>query len=186
MTKIKFLSICLFILISGGGAYSQNFSQPQDLGQQQNAQQIKIGYVNTDDILNVFPEREQATKQLLVLSEEYKAELQLMQSEYNKKYSDYITYQSSLAENIKLRRMQELTELENRMQEFMVMAQQDIEYQEKEKLEPLQEKIKEAIRLVGIERNYTVIYDLANPGIAFVSPLSEDANFYVKQKLGIQ
>ena len=66
------------------------------------------------------------------------------------------------------------------------MAQQDIEYQEKEKLEPLQQKIKEAIRLVGIERNYTVIYDLANPGIAFVSPLAEDANFYVKQKLGIQ
>ncbi len=109
-----------------------------------------------------------------------------MQSEYNKKYSDYITYQSSLAENIKLRRMQELTELENRMQEFMSMAQQDIEYQEKEKLQPLRQKIYEAIRQVGIERNYTVIYDLADPGIAFVTLQAEDANTYVKQKLGIQ
>ena len=186
MTKIKLFSLCLFIMAFGGKALSQNFGQPQSLGQQQNIQQIRIGYVNSNDILKDFPEREQATEQLLTLSKEYESELQLMQNEYNKKYSDYITYQSSLAENIKLRRMQELTELENRMQEFMAMAQQDIEYQEKEKLEPLQQKIKEAIRLVGIERNYTVIYDLANPGIAFVSPLAEDANFYVKQKLGIQ
>ncbi len=186
MTKIKLFSLCLFILAFGGRAYSQDFDQSQNSGQSPNFQQIRIGYVNSNDILKDFPEREQATEQLLTLSKEYESELQLMQSEYNKKYSDYITYQSSLAENIKLRRMQELTELENRMQEFMAMAQQDIEYQEKEKLEPLQQKIKEAIRLVGIERNYTVIYDLANPGIAFVSPLAEDANFYVKQKLGIQ
>lgn len=186
MTKIKLLILSLFILVLGGTVNSQNFNQPQDTSQSQNFQQIKIGYVNSDVILSQFPEREQATKQLLALNEEYKSELQLMQSEYNKKYSDYITYQSSLAENIKLRRMQELTELENRMQEFMTMAQQDIEFQEKEKLEPLKQQINEAIRLVGIEQNFTVIYDLANPGIAFVSPMAEDANSYVKQKLGIQ
>ena len=109
-----------------------------------------------------------------------------MQNEYNKKYSDYITYQGSLAENIKLRRMQELTELENRMQEFMEMAQKDIELQEKDKLEPLRKRIKDAIHAVGIEQNYTIIYDLADSGIAFLSPRAVDANPYVKQKLGIR
>ena len=109
-----------------------------------------------------------------------------MQNEYNKKYSDYITYQASLAENIKLRRMQELTELENRMQDFMEMAQKDIEFQEKERLEPLRQRIKEAINAVGLERNYMVIYDLANSGISFVSPHAEDANPFVRQKLGIR
>ena len=186
MRKIKLLGLCLFIVAFSGKVFSQDFNQTQNFGQQQNIQQIKIGFVNSNDILKEFPEKNQATEQLLNLSKEYESEVQLMQSEYNKKYSDYITYQASLAENIKLRRMQELTELENRIQEFMSMAQKDIEYQEKEKLEPLQQKIKEAIRQVGIERNYTVIYDLANPGIAFVSPLAEDANIYVKQKLGIK
>ncbi len=180
MKKFKLFTLYLIIMVISVRAYSQNFDQSQ------NIQQIKIGYINSDDILENFPEREQATRQLILLSEGYENELQLMQSEYNKKYSDFITYQSSLAENIKLRRMQELTELENRMQEFTEMAQQDIEYQEKEKLEPLKQKISEAIRLVGIERNYTVIYDLSNQGIVFVTPLSEDANPYVKQKLGIQ
>ncbi|HBG57812.1 MAG TPA: hypothetical protein DDX07_07355 [Porphyromonadaceae bacterium] len=148
--------------------------------------QVSVAFVNTAELLEVFPEKGQATQQLLTLSENYKKELELMQNEYNKKYSDYITYQSSLTENIKLRRMQELTELENRMQQFMELAQEDMENQEKALLEPLKQKISEAIRTVGIERNYTVIYDLANPGIAFVSPAAVDANPYVMQKLGVR
>ena len=174
MTKKTFFSLSLFILLISTAAFAQ--STPH----------VSVAFVNTTELLEVFPEKAQATQQLLTLSENYKKELELMQNEYNKKYSDYITYQSSLAENIKLRRMQELTELENRMQQFMELAQEDIEHQEKALLEPLKQKISDAVRAVGIERNYTVIYDLANPGIAFVSPSAVDANPYVKQKLGIR
>ena len=82
--------------------------------------------------------------------------------------------------------MQELTELENKMQQFMELAQKDIEYQEKELLEPLKERINEAIYSVGVERGYTVIYDLDDPSIVFVTPAAVDANPYVRQKLGIR
>ncbi len=72
------------------------------------------------------------------------------------------------------------------MQEFMQLAQRDIEEQEKVLLQPLKQKITDAIRIVGIEQNFTVIYDLANPGIAFLAPSAVDANPYVRQKLGIR
>lgn len=175
MTKKAFLSLSVFILLISTAAFSQAIPQ-----------QVSVAYVNTAELLKVFPERNQATQYLLALSDNYKQELELMQNEYNKKYADYITYQSSLAENIKLRRMQELTELENKMQQFMELAQKDIEIQETGLLEPLKEQIKEAIHQVGIERGYTVIYDLANPGIIFVTPSAVDANPFVMQKLGIQ
>lgn len=150
----------------------------------QNSQvQVTVAYVNTTDLLNDFPAKEAATQKLIVLSENYKKELEVMQNEYNKKYSDYITYQSSLDENIKLRRMQELTELENKMQQFMQLAQQDIEQQEKAMLEPLKKQISDAIYQVGVEQNFTVIYDLADPGIAFINPVAVDANPLVKAKL---
>jgi outer membrane protein len=173
MTKKIFFSLSLFILLINTTAFAQYTPQ------------VSVAFVNTSELLDQFPEKEAATQQLLALSDNYKKELELMQNEYNKKYSDYITYQSSLAENIKLRRMQELTELENRMQQFMELAQKDIENQEKVLLEPLRQKISQAIHAVGIERHYTVIYDLANPGIAFVSPSAVDANPFVKQRLGI-
>lgn len=149
-------------------------------------QTFSVAVVNSEELLDAFPEKKRSVDQLLTLSDNYKKELELMQNEYNKKYSDYITYQASLAENIKLRRMQELTELENRMQQFMELAQQDIENKEKELLEPLKQKMKEAIRAVGMEQRFTVIYDLADPGIAFVSPDAIDANSLVKRKLGIR
>lgn len=174
MTKKIFFSLSVFILLLSTTAFAQ-MQTP-----------LTVAYVNTTDLLNAYPERERATQQLLSLSDNYKKELELMQNEYNKKYSDYITYQASLAENIKLRRMQELTELEGRIQQFMELAQKDIEEQEKALLGPLKNRISEAVRAVGVERNYTVIYDMANPGIAFVSPNAVDANPFVRQKLGIR
>lgn len=174
MTKKVFITLTLLISLIGGTAFSQVLPQ------------ATVAFVNTSEILEQMPEKAQATQQLLTLSENYKKELELMQNEYNKKYSDYITYQASLSENIKLRRMQELTELESRIRQFMELAQEDIENQEKVLLEPLKQKIKDAVRTVGIERNYTVIYDLANPGIAFVSPSAEDATPHIKAKLGIR
>lgn len=147
---------------------------------------IKIGFINSAELLDAIPSKKTAEQKLLLLNENYKQELKMMENEYNKKYSDYITYQTNLSENIKLRRMQELTELENRMQQFMQLAQTDIEQQEKELIEPLKKQISEAISAVGIEYRFTVIYDADNPGVAFVTPEAIDANSLVKAKLGIK
>ncbi|MDO5522885.1 MAG: OmpH family outer membrane protein [Bacteroidia bacterium] len=172
MNRIKLISLSVLLLVVSATVSAQ-------------VSQVTVAYVNTTDLLNAFPAKEAATQKLLTLSENYKSELELMQNEYNQKYSDYITYQGSLAENIKLRRMQELTELENRMQQFMQLAQKDIEQQEQILLEPLKKQISEAIRQVGTEQNFTVIYDLASPGIAFVTPGAVDANQLVRAKLRI-
>ena len=147
--------------------------------------QTGIAYVNTIEIINSLPDKTSATERINTLSENYKQELQIMQNEYNKKYSDFITYQETLAESIKLRRMQELTDLESRIQNFTKLAQQDMEEQEQQLLEPIKDKVKDAIKAVGIEQNFTVIYDLDDSGIVFVSPNSVDANQLVKTKLGI-
>ena len=145
-----------------------------------------VAYVNSKELLEMFPEKEEATAKLLELSDSYKSELEFMQNEYNKKYSDYISYQITLSENIKLRRMRELSELENRIQQFIQLAQQDIEQQELMLLSPLKEKVMEAIREVGLENQFIVIYDLADPGIAFVNPAAFDANSLVIEKLNIR
>ena len=127
-----------------------------------------------------------ASNILIDLNQKYKDELKVMQNDYNKKYSDFISYQTSMAENIRLRRMQELYELERQINEFMKLAQQDVESQEKALIEPLRLKIKDAIYQVGIEKGFICIYDLANPAIAFVTPDALDASNLVKQKLGIK
>ena len=148
--------------------------------------QNSVAFVNTNELINSLPDKTSATERLKTLSENYKKELQVMQNEYNKKYSDFITYQETLAESIKLRRMQELTDLEIQIRDFTKLAQKDIEEQEQLLIGPIKSKLKDAIKAVGIEQNFTVIYDLDNPGIMFVSPNAIDANQLVKSKLGIR
>lgn len=146
----------------------------------------KIGFVNSNELLEALPERVKASEALMDLNNKYKEELKTIQNDYNKKYSDFISYQTSMAENIRLRRMQELYELERQINDFMKVAQDDINNQEQKLLEPLRQRIKDAIREVGIEKGLVCIYDLANPTIAFVTPDATDITLLVKQKLRIR
>lgn len=171
MMRKLFLSCFAFLVLMSAEALGQT---------------ISVAYVNTVELINAIPEKSQASEKLATLSKNYKDELQVMQNEYNKKYSDFVTYQNTLAENIKVRRMQELTELEIRIQKFTEIAQKDLEEQEKIMLEPLRQKVMDAIKIVGIEHKFTVIYDRADKAVVFVTPDAEDANHLVKQKLGVR
>jgi len=146
----------------------------------------QIAFVNSNELLEAMPDKVKASNKLIDLNNKYKEELNVMQNDYNKKYSDFISYQTSMAENIRLRRMQELYELERQINDFMKVAQEDVESQERDLVEPLRQKVKDAIYQVGVERGFVCIYDLANPAIAFVTPDATDASPFVKQKLGIR
>ena len=91
-----------------------------------------------------------------------------------------------MADNVRLRRMQELYELERQINNFMKVAQDDIQNQEQILIAPLRKKVKDAIYQVGIEQGFVCIYDLANPAIAFVTPDATNATALVKQKLGVK
>jgi len=143
----------------------------------------KIAYINSTQLLESVPGKTEASKAINELNQKYKDELKLMQDDYNKKYSDFITYQNTMAESIRLRRMQELSELEKNISAFMRVAQEDINTQEQYLIVPLKEKLKTAIDEVGRENGFICIYDMANPAIAFVTPEAIDASPLVKKKL---
>ena len=172
MKKALTFTILIFSILFSEDIFSQTSQQ--------------IAFVNSDQILELLPEKKAASDKLNDLNRKYKTELRIMQNDYNKKYSDFISYQTSMAENIRLRRMQELYEIEKNMKDFMKIAQDDIDAQEIELLMPLRKKVKDAIYAVGIEQRFICIYDLANPAIVFVTPDAMDITGLVKQKLGIK
>ncbi len=144
---------------------------------------IQVAYVNTTELLEATPGKVAATKVIEELNKKYKDELAVMQNDYNNKYTDFLSNQNVLAESIKLRRMQELYELEQSINRFMKVAQEDVESQEVQLIEPLKDKLKEAIRQVGVEQGYICIYDVADPTVVFLTPDAIDANSLVKAKL---
>ena len=130
-----------------------------------------------------MPEVSNMEKQMADLNEKYKVELKQMQDEYQKKYSDFVAQQDSLTENIKLRRMQEIQDIQARMENFMQVAQQDVQKKQQELLQPIQAKLQKAIQDVGSEKGYTYIIDPA--ALLFTGSNAIDATQFVRAKLGL-
>ena len=107
-----------------------------------------------------MPEFATMQKQMADMEAKYKNEMQVMQDEYNKKYSDFVAQQDSLTENIKMRRMQELQDMEQRTQNFIQISQQDFQKKQGELFTPIQDKLKNAIKAVGDEKDILIFWIL--------------------------
>ena len=147
------------------------------------AQEVKIAFVKTQEVFMAMPEVSGMGKQMADLNEKYRVELKQMQDEYQKKYSDFVAQQDSLTENIKLRRMQEIQDIQERMDNFVQVAQQDVQKKQQELLQPIQQKLHEAIQKVGEEKGYTYIIDPA--ALLYTGTNAVDATPFVRTKLGL-
>jgi len=131
-----------------------------------------------------MPEVSEMETQLANLQQQYQKELKTMQDEYNRKYSDLQAQNDSLTENIKMLRLQEIEDINTRMQNFVPMARENIEKKQNELLTPIQNKIEKAVSAVGEENGYTYIIDPRM--LLYKSPNATDATDKVKAKLGLK
>ena len=148
------------------------------------AQEVKIAHVNTVEIFNAMPETSAAETALANLNQEVRAELQRLQSEYERKLNELQQQQDSLSEATKANRIKEIQEAQNRIETFYPQAEQQIADRTKELQAPIIQKIQTAIKAIGEEHGYT--YMMEAGGFLFISPKAVDATSLVKAKLGLK
>lgn len=150
------------------------------------AQEAKVAIVNSNEIIASMPELTSMQEQMKQMNDKYAGEMKTMEEEFRKKYDDFIAQQDSMTENIKARRMQELSDLQQRVDNFTQVARQDMDKKQQELLAPIQEKVRNAIKAVGDEKGYAYIFD-NNPGIVlYTGNAAIDATPLVKAKLGLK
>ena len=147
------------------------------------AQSLKFGTVNTAEVLAVMPERADAEKQLQDLTKRYEDEFMKLQEDFQKKYQEVQALGDSVPETIKMRRYEELQTMDQRIQSFRQVAEQDLAKKQEELFIPIQQKLMEAINAVGSENGFTYIFD-ANAAY-YKGVGNEDVTTLVKTKLGI-
>ena len=150
------------------------------------AQEMKIAVVDAQAIFSELPELSSVENEIMALNQQYEKELEGMREEYNKKYSDLTAAQDSLTENIKMMRLQEIQDIQTRMENLMRMAQQVISQKQEELLAPLYKKLNDAIEAVGEEKGYTYILTKNTQVVMYVGKSAIDATEAVKAKLGIK
>ena len=152
------------------------------------AQAPKFGYINSQEIFNVMPDKATAEATLKAKSDKYEAEMNRLQEEFNKKVEDYKKQAEdpNVLQDIKDRHMAELQEDYKKIQSFEQTAAQDLQKDQDALLAPITQKIQNAIQAVGAEGGYTFIYDMAVPCIVFTGNGADDVSGKVKAKLGIK
>ncbi len=147
--------------------------------------QEKFGYLNTAEILQVMPERIDAQKKIDAETTKLENELNKMRDELNKKFTSFQAEQDTLSETIKAMRMKEINELDQRTQNYYEVARQDMQKLQVSLMQPIEEKIKKAIKAVGDENSYVSIIDV-NAALYLSPTKMTDVSSLVKTKLGIK
>ena len=146
--------------------------------------QGKIAFVDFNEVFDMMPERTEAENKLAAINAQYQDTYKAMTTELNAKYEEYMKIEATLTENLKLRRQQEIQELQDRIQNFIPQAQQDIEQEQMKLMAPIQEKVANAIKTVATEQGYD--YTLDSRVLFHTGNNAIDATPLVKAKLGIK
>ena len=146
------------------------------------SQEMKIAFVNFNEVFDMMPELDEAETKFATVSAQYNEQYQQLQTEFTAKYEEYMKIEADLTENLKQRKQQELQELNDRIQNFIPQANQDLEQEQTKLYTPIQEKVLNAIKAVGEEQGYAIF----NSQVLFHTGSLIDATPLVKTKLGIR
>jgi len=141
----------------------------------------KFGHVDSQAILQTLPDIAKVNGELQALSQEKENALQAMQTEFQRKVEEYQKTQSTMNQTKKDEVEKELGEMQQKIQEAAQLAQSDIQNAQKEKLQPIYNKIHTAIDNVGKAGNYTYIFDAQ--AMVFVGNDAKDITADVKAEL---
>lgn len=143
----------------------------------------KFGVVDPDQVLQALPEVTKMQEQLTEASKRYEDEFKKLQDEFDKKYTEFQALGEDTPESIKERRMAELQELNDKIQQFRNTAQQDLQRQQQTLMAPIEQKFIEAVNAVGQEGGFTFIFQEGMA--AFTGKDVINVTDEVKAKLGI-
>lgn len=168
--KISFAALLLFVGVS---AFAQ--------------QQLKLGYINSAEVLSLMPERDSAQKNLEAYGKDLQDQFTGMQTEYSTKVQDYSKKAATYSDVIRQQVEKELTTLRSNIEEFTQIAQEDIAKKEQELMQPIIVKVRDAINSVGKDNSFTYIFDLSTGSLVFVNESSATNVLpLVKAKLGLK
>ena len=165
--KVLFLGVALFVMSGVANA------------------QVKIAHVNTAEILEAMPDKERAEKDLEKYYTELQNQLQAMAREYQTKMQDYEANQATMSNLVRQSKEKEIVDLQTRIQQFQLNAEEEFEKKRAELLRPILDKIQNAINAVGREKGYTYIIDLATGAAVWVGTDAVDCSRDVRAKLGL-
>lgn len=151
------------------------------------AQALKIGYTDAQLIVAQMGEYRQILTQLQGLADSGQSEYQQLIQSYQEKLADYQKKQALLSDAARTTREQELTTMQGEIQQFLQNKERELQVREEELMNPLLERVQNAINEVAGEEGLTLVINAQASGspVLLYADQSMDVTELVMEKLGI-
>ncbi|MEZ5105962.1 MAG: OmpH family outer membrane protein [Draconibacterium sp.] len=150
------------------------------------AQTLKFGHIDMQALISVMPERATAETQFNAFQSELEEVLGEMQKELQTKMTEFEGLGEAASEIKRNAKVQEIQDLQQRIQNYQVTAQQQLQQKQTDLLQPVFDKAEKAIADVAKENGLIYVFDIGPKVILYQSSQSTDVMPMVKKKLGIQ
>ena len=121
--------------------------------------QHKFAHVNFTELVQLMPEADQARATMDASSKEASETYQAMADEFNTKYQQYQQKVSSWPQSTREIKEKELTDMQQRIQEFQQSVQAELQQQQQQLMAPIYSRAREAIEALAKEGGYIYVLD---------------------------
>ena len=148
------------------------------------AQTLKFGHIDIQALMQVMPERATAEQEFNKFQSELEDILGEMQKDYQTKLGEFEKMGDEVSEIKKNAKVAEIQDIQHRIENYQVTAQQQLQQKNNELMKPVYDKATNAISDVAKEQG--LIYVFETNSLLYKSNQSVDLLPLVKTKLGIQ
>jgi outer membrane protein len=147
------------------------------------SQSIKIGYINSLELVSIMPESKKADSLIMLLASQLDAQYKGYVSEAQNLYAKLqdTTLSEVRVDAIK----QDFLYAQKRIQEYEETSSEKINQKKADLYQPILDKATQAVKEVAKENGYTHVIDSSTGAIVY-APEGDNILNLVKKKLGIQ
>jgi outer membrane protein len=142
----------------------------------------KFGHVDTQSVIQSLPEFSRANGEIEALGKQYENDLKASQDELQRKAEEYDKNKSTMNATKQQETEASLQEMYTRIQQQAAQNQQDFQKAQQDKLQPIFNKVRQAIETVGKAGGYVYIMEVGS--VLYINDtLSKDITSEVKSQL---
>jgi len=150
--------------------------------------QLKIGYIDSNAIMDQLPDVQDARQRLDALIQEWQTELNRLESDWKAKYDDYEKRKLIMSEQTRAETESELVKLENQIAEYREKkfgTNGELFQKQDELMKPVQNKVFNAIKEVAQEEDLDFVFDRSGDIMILYAKEKYDITAKVLAKLKI-
>lgn len=148
--------------------------------------QAKIGYVDSDAIMDELPDAQDARRQLDGFIQEWQAELGKLEKEWKDKYNDYERRKLIMSDQVRSEVEGELVKMEQKIAEYREKkfgTNGELFLKQDELMKPIQNKIFTVIKQVAEEGEYDFVFDRSGGILMLYAKEKHDLTATVLEKM---